>query len=260
MDYEEKKYFRDIKMALRKLSEIGVPVTPIIKAVMNAESKLAESEDDRIRKRIINILGNNTDAHEEGWVIYADEIAWLEKQKEQKPTPDWMPKFLDELRSKKSYFDWDEHRDIEGHILAIINWIAPTYFDRKGKEQKPAEWSEEEERNIDGILDVIRDYALETGQIDETSGEPKEPLASYIRFVRSLRPQPRWKPSEELMKEHGIIEVAVPEEEKVSFEGKDDNTVYADLQQAPAFQELKERGYKCSLKRQRVVYDTLGDE
>lgn len=62
----------------------------------------------------------------------------LDLQKEPKPTPDWMPKFLDELRSKKNYFDWDEHRDIEGHILAIINWIDPNYFDRKEKEQKPA--------------------------------------------------------------------------------------------------------------------------
>lgn len=43
--------------------------------------ELKKSDDD-IRKRIINILGNNTDAHEEGWAIYADEIAWLEKQKE----------------------------------------------------------------------------------------------------------------------------------------------------------------------------------
>ena len=65
------------------------------------------------------------------------------EQKEQKPTPDWMPKFLDELRSKKNYFDLDEHRDIEGHILAIINWIAPNYF--KEKEQKPVEGDNETE-------------------------------------------------------------------------------------------------------------------
>ena len=52
-----------------------------------AKQKPAEwsSEDEKIRKRIINILGNNTDAHEEGWAVYADEISWLEKQREQKP-------------------------------------------------------------------------------------------------------------------------------------------------------------------------------
>jgi len=56
--------------------------------------------------------------------------------KEQKPTPDWMPKFLDELRTK-SYLDWDEHRDMESKVLAIINWIAPDYFEEKEKQKEP---------------------------------------------------------------------------------------------------------------------------
>ena len=71
-------------------------------------------------------------------------VEWLnsvkkkfEKQGEQESVPDWMPKFLDELRSKKNYFDWDEHRDIEGSILAIIKWMNPNYFNEKDGEQKP---------------------------------------------------------------------------------------------------------------------------
>ena len=60
----------------------------------------------------------------------------LEKHGEQKSVPDWMPKFLDELRSKKNYFDWDEHRDIEGGILAIIKWMNPNYFNEKDGKQK----------------------------------------------------------------------------------------------------------------------------
>lgn len=55
---------------------------------------------------------------------------------EQKPVPAWMPKFLDELRSKKNYFDWDEHKDIEGQILAVINWMNPNYFNEKDGKQK----------------------------------------------------------------------------------------------------------------------------
>lgn len=58
------------------------------------------------------------------------------KKVEQKPVPDWMPKFLDELRSKKNYFDWDEHKEIEGEILAIIKWMNPNYFNGKDSEQK----------------------------------------------------------------------------------------------------------------------------
>ncbi len=98
-------------------------------AVEHAFPQLRESEDERIRKEIISALKFANDGG-----VYDKHIAYLEKQ-EQKPTPDWMPKFLDELRSKKHNFDWDEHREIEGHILAIINWIAPNYF--KEKEQKP---------------------------------------------------------------------------------------------------------------------------
>ncbi len=39
--------------------------------------KVYENKNETMRKRIINILTNNTDAHEEGAALYAEEIAWL---------------------------------------------------------------------------------------------------------------------------------------------------------------------------------------
>lgn len=39
--------------------------------------KVCEDNNEIMRKRIINILTNNTDAHEEGAALYAEEIAWL---------------------------------------------------------------------------------------------------------------------------------------------------------------------------------------
>ena len=107
----------------------------------------------------------------------------MEKQKEQKPIPDWMPKFLDELRSKKNYFDWDEHRDFEGHILAIINWITPNYFEEK--EQKPVEWSEEDEKMFHQVLRYL----------DPTL--PRAKREEIELWLKALRPS--WKPSEEQM-------------------------------------------------------------
>ena len=97
--------------------------------------ELRESEDERIRKELVDFIYDKTDTYElreksNSW------LAWIEKQGEQKPVPDWMPKFLDELRSKKNYFDWDEHKDIEGRILAIIQWMNPNYFIGKDGEQK----------------------------------------------------------------------------------------------------------------------------
>ena len=120
-----------------------------------------------------------------------EDVARHFYQKEQKPTPDWMPKFLDELRSKKNYFDWDGHRDIEGHILAIINWIDPNYFDRKEQEQKSAEWNDtdmKEARN--GLISVCRDW--ECGK--QTTLLPI--AAVRARYFLEHLAEP-WKPSEE---------------------------------------------------------------
>lgn len=148
--------------------------------------ELADSEDERIRKGLIEALKTSKTVGELKFILPESTreecIAYLEKQKE-KEIPKWMPKFLDELRSKKHYFDWDEHRDIEGSILAIIDFIAPDYFTEKDKkEQKPdkckgcamflsgecthpngkcknakpkQEWSEEDEEALDMCLDAI---------------------------------------------------------------------------------------------------------
>lgn len=67
----------------------------------------------------------------------------------------------------------------------------------KQKEQKPAEWSDEDEKMIERIVEAIQDYAMETGQINAETFGAKEPLISYINFLRSLCPQHHWKPSEE---------------------------------------------------------------
>ena len=113
--------------------------------------QLRESEDERIRRTLVEYFGPSAQLDFIRGVPIQKIRDWLEKQKEQKPIPDWMPKFLDKLRSMKNYFDWDEHREFEGHILAIINWIAPDYFDRKEKEQKPAE-----KQDYSGLNDLER--------------------------------------------------------------------------------------------------------
>lgn len=56
----------------------------------------------------------------------------------------------------------------------------------KQKEQKPVEWSEEDEDNMRRIIRVLED----------NDSDWKE-LSSWLK---SLHPQPHWKPSEEQMK------------------------------------------------------------
>ena len=60
-------------------------------------------------------------------------------------------------------------------------------------EQKPVEWSEEDERNLQGIID----------EIEATKNHaPSYDLATYDRYLswlKSLRPQKQWKPTEKQM-------------------------------------------------------------
>ena len=97
--------------------------------------ELKESEDERIRKEILEYFGQFDDGEIRG-VVITDWIHWLEKQ----------------------------------------------------KEQKPAEWSEEDERNKDAIIDAIT-VQYSPGIRD-----------NLTNWLKSLRPQPHWKPSEEQMK------------------------------------------------------------
>lgn len=150
MDYE-KKYNEALKRAKAAI-DIAADKDLAKGVATTIFPELLESEGERIRKAIISLVHENSSAYKSfAGIDICDMLAYLEKQKEQKPIPDWMPKFLDDLRSKKNYFDWDEHRDLEGHILAIINWIAPNYFNRKEQEQKPAE-----KQDYSGLNDLER--------------------------------------------------------------------------------------------------------
>ena len=122
---------------IKYVMEHGVSPTLNKEDLQDIFPELKESEDERIRKELIAHFKTNSVSESWSGLNVKKVIAWLEKQGEQKLVPDWMPKFLDELRSKKNYFDWCEHKDIEGDILAIIKWLNPNYFNGKDDEQKP---------------------------------------------------------------------------------------------------------------------------
>ena len=133
-----------IRIWIRKELESKYVVDNIVNNVM-ADKALAwlekQGEHNKFRDSIQ--VGDKVTRNEDGVLVNLSQLNRVakkdEKQGEQKPVPDWMPKFLDELRSKKNYFDWDEHKEIEGGILAIINWMNPNYFNEKDGKQKPAD-------------------------------------------------------------------------------------------------------------------------
>lgn len=169
MEYEKKNKdaISTIKQALRQLSTNGVPVGNIIKAIKDIEEKYAESDDERIRGNIIATI------HLYYGEPLEDEakemIAWLEKQGEQKiKTPE-----------ESLGIDSDTYNKIVDECIY--------------GEQKPA-WSEEDERNLQGIIDEIE---------ANKNHAPDYDVATYNRFLswlKSLKERYTWKPSDEQMK------------------------------------------------------------
>lgn len=139
--------------------------------------KYTESEDERIRRELIEYLRGDLDD------ITTDDtdrwVAYLEKQKEQKPN--YCHHEVDETgwteEYRKAYYDgWNNCNMQHEQIKA---------------DQEPAEWSEEDE-----ILRVRTINRLETLNFHGISGKE---IRESIDWLKSLRPQPSWKPSEEQM-------------------------------------------------------------
>lgn len=198
MDYEKK--YNELVERVKEFHEAGNALTKAQMEIILPE--LAESEKVKTKIAIIQFFrdaarGNTMVVNSEAFTEWAD---YLENKEEQKPTPDWMPKFLDELRSMKNYFDWDEHRDIEGQILAIINWIAPNYFNEKEKEQKSIEdaakevtkdkESAEKFLKTAGIVDEngnLAEIYRSEQEPTEWSEEDEGKLSAVISLMKSTR-------------------------------------------------------------------------
>ena len=151
--------------------------------------ELRESEDERIRKEIMRFIFDYPQklANRDSW------LAWLEKLKdEQKPA------------------EWNEEEDIQMYrnVLFYLSKPSPlTEVNGKSREQlldwfkslkdrvqSKQEWSEEDERNLQGIIDEIEANKNQAPDYD---------LATYDRFLswlKSLRHRSQWKPSDEQIK------------------------------------------------------------
>lgn len=235
MTTEEKaKAYEMALEAARK--ELGVDrkewkiIDKVLKSIF---PQLRESEDERIRKELVNFLQspfineNLTDEKVAPWIAYLEkqknafengrqfgimqeqarqELEWTdEKQKEQKPNI--------ELIQKSWYMEG--YKDHEHNREPM--WIVKTgeggpkyepnlrYGQMLAQEQKPA-WNEEDEEHLDSIIEsykeLLKDYSVNNGvdYIPYNSPAVTRTVLNDIKFLKSLRPS--WKPSDqdELMK------------------------------------------------------------
>jgi hypothetical protein len=227
--------------------------------------ELAESEDERIRKRIKLCLEECV----HGDIIrdYEAEsaITWLEKQIEQKPGDierEWYNKgYLEgrknahiparELGLPKKYDVFNEQKPAEkqdysglsdleraihrGFLVAGVENVPVTIIKETAQECqrriKPAEWSEGDEAFIDlliGILNTEHPNGLFTMSPEQSAALKCElmPVNRIIDWLKSLRPQPHWKPSEEQMAGlcRGILNTSEGSDAREALE-----SLYADL-------------------------------
>lgn len=132
MNYEQ-KYKEALERAshIKDNNTVGTPQ----EIAEHIFPELRESEDERIRKELIEFIHDTKGDEFEGYDISKnDALAWLEKQ----------------------------------------------------KEQKPVEWSEDDEEMRSYILNGLKIW-------------PYDLRDRCISWLKSLRPQPHWKPSEEQM-------------------------------------------------------------
>lgn len=152
-----------------------------IKRMEEIFPELKGSEDERIRKELVNFFSDKDESDYEGLHPRTEIIAWLEKQGEQKPAKitDW--------NSHDSSMQLTLMRDIEQVSFISkeakderIKWLN-SLDDRFVLEQKPT-WSEEDELML---LSIIQSLKLTNGAAQ-----------TKIDWLKSLKERYTWKPSD----------------------------------------------------------------
>lgn len=124
------------------------------------------------------------------------------KQKEQK-SAEWseedermLSRCIKSVECSKQFADSESYKaakDVE------MNWLK-SLLERFSLQPKP-EWSEEDENRFNNLCCIIR----------EAEGWNEVSKNAFIDWLKSLRPQPRWKPSEEQMRAfHELLGDKVP--------------------------------------------------
>ena len=177
--------------------------------------ELKESEDEKIRKEIIDFIYDKTDTYElreksNSW------LAWLEKQGEQKPVEDnecadrgkelslslqiqaYLNTASDELYAKGKPL-YSEKR-IEDVHKCMNMWakLHNSYF----YGEKPVEWSEEDKKIIEQICEDLQ-CGMENRNAHKIvrALHYDEIILSNISWLKSLRSQKQWKPSKEQLEQ-----------------------------------------------------------
>ena len=143
--------------------------------------ELKESEDETIRKEIVSALKFANDSG-----IYDKHIAYLEEHKE----PTWTAEdesFVEHILPRilnPDMWTLDQRTADKKYLTEFIERQKRKFT----KEQKPAEWSKEDEKCCKIALLALNDHPLNQDEL------------KAFNWLRALKSRFGWKPSEEQMK------------------------------------------------------------
>lgn len=198
----KKNWPSDGYTSLREALEVLVP-------------ELKDSEDERIRKELIGYLVHRADV-----TAFLDEtkdckrwIAHLEKQKEQKPT-------AEEILIKaglKPFKDGNQWcilvgDNIQEGVCGFGDTIEDALYEflkDVREQQKPTEWSEKDETAFNDLMWCIQ-QANKSAKDENDMGNIWFAENWAKNRLKSLRPQPHWKPSEEQMNALKVVARGFP--------------------------------------------------
>jgi hypothetical protein len=198
MTQEEKaKRYDELLLKLQKAKvDDNVCDEMYYRVINDIVPELKESEDENIRKAIhiyFDWLDGRKDYQPKGEYTIRDMIAWLEKQGEQKQDPCDNCK---EVRLNCHNFPCVKKRAFKQgkSALEVIN---EEDVDNANKvEQNPAVWSEIDEANLEDSIYFVKEFRR-SNLCDNESRLQKS--RTCIEWLKSLRPQSTWKPSDEQM-------------------------------------------------------------
>ena len=156
---------------VQKIEQIGLP-----KSIVNNNKTMLNA--------CVNTLRN---------VGHSHLAAWLEKQFEQKPA--WSEKYIADVFEKVGLAKIVREQSNDNLTNALQDAMIEL---SKFAPQPKQEWSEEDEKIYSRIYDLIHAAAFENCEVDDIGNELGE-YAKMTSWLKSLRPQNRWKPSDEQM-------------------------------------------------------------
>ena len=199
MENYEERYKKALGRAVAKIDTFNhLGNVSVAKSIEEIFPELAESEDEKIRKELLSLFEDGRDGLSHRYTGSDCEryIAWLEKQKERKTAIEAWKEMRFEVYAQASGNRHEPNCSDDNTKMFSLNDIDEI-FEKVSDSvvvQKPSEWSEEDKRALNDAIVTLSMYA--NGEIPHILPSI---LLEDVERLKSLRPQPHWKPSEEQM-------------------------------------------------------------